>query len=102
MVNGAERLKHYKSQGLVTEEGFDKPGVIYTRHFHERTVLFTISGELTITLYDNNKSRVVVLKPGDEYVVGERQEHSAVTGKDGWGYIAAWDEEEAKKYEGTH
>lgn len=102
MVNPRERLHHYRSKGLEAEQGFEQPGVEYPRHSHEQTTLYTVSGKLILTLYDSVPPTVVELRPGSEYVIGERVEHSAVVGETGWGYVAAWDPEKAKEFADTH
>jgi len=102
MVNPSERMDYFRNQGLEVERGFDEPGTVYDRHYHERTVLYTVSGDLVLTLCNTEPPTVVDLKPGVEFVIDSKVEHSAVVDNDGWGYVAAWDPEEAKVYEGTH
>ena len=89
-------VEAYRSRGLIAERGSDKPGTVYEPHSHEQTHLYTIAGSLDIKAGDRPKQTV---KAHQEFVVGGEELHEAVVGPDGWEYVAAWDEDEAKKYE---
>ncbi|MEK7471775.1 MAG: hypothetical protein AAB624_00855 [Patescibacteria group bacterium] len=102
MVNQIEFIGRHEANGMKTEQGFEKPGVKYSRYAHEKTALYTTSGKLTLTLYNSVPPEVVELRPGSEVVIEEGVDHSAVVGETGWGYVAAWDPEAAKKYKGAH
>lgn len=98
MINPRERIHHYHSIGLEVERGFDQADKHYERHSHERTILYTRSGNLVLTLFDTVPPRVVDLVPGDEFVIESGVEHEAVVGENGWGYVAAWDPAEANQF----
>lgn len=89
----------YRRHRLECAQGKDAPGTVYERHAHERTILYTISGKLILTLFDCEPPRVVELVPGSEFVISGGVEHSAVVGNEGWKWLAAWDPEEAKQYD---
>ena len=88
--------KKYKSKGHEVEYGKDDPGTKYEPHRHEQTFLHTLSGSLKIKLEDSDW---IELKPSQEFIVGAGELHEAIVGENGWEYVAAWNEEEAKKYE---
>lgn len=83
--------KNYRDQGLEIEYGFDKPGIVYEPHRHEKTWLYTLDGSLLIRL---DEGEWQLLTPGTEFIVGEQQLHEARVGDKGWEYIAAWEPEE--------
>jgi mannose-6-phosphate isomerase-like protein (cupin superfamily) len=85
----------YRRKGLVTEHGADEAGKRYELHQHERTHLYTLAGSIVITLGEQSPKTV---EPHQEVVVGNNQLHEATVGSDGWEFVAAWDEEEAKQY----
>lgn len=95
-MNRTEAEAHYQDKGLETEYGFDKPGTIYKPHTHEKTWLYTLSGSIAIKLGEGEWR---TLQPNTEFVVGSGQLHEAKVGKDGWEWVAAWDAEEAEKFE---
>jgi quercetin dioxygenase-like cupin family protein len=95
-MNREEVEKNYKSKGLDVEYGKDDPGTKYKPHRHEQTFLYTLSGSLKIKLEDDNW---VEVRPYQEFIVDAGKLHEAVVGENGWEYVAAWNEEEAKKYE---
>lgn len=87
----------YQRQGLETEHVTDKPGTVYDPHSHEQTRLYTLAGTLDIIV--GNDQSAQTLKPFQEFVVGADEQHEGRVGADGWEYVAAWDSEEAKRYE---
>lgn len=100
MATTKEKIKEqYKKQGLEVEHGFDKAGKVYRPHRHERTLLYTLDGSLSIKI-ENQSWRI--LNPGDECVIGNNQLHEAKVGPEGWEYIAAWNKEESKKFKPQH
>lgn len=94
-MNRKEAEKKYKSKGLEVEYGKDSPGTKYEPHRHEQTYLYTLSGSLKIKVEDN----WLEIEPHQEFIVGDGKLHEAIVGENGWEYVAAWNEEEAKKYE---
>jgi quercetin dioxygenase-like cupin family protein len=86
----------YQQRGLATEHGTDEAGKRYEPHRHEETHLYTVSGSIDVTL---DTQPPITVKPHEELVVGGNQLHEATVGSEGWEYVAAWDEEEARKYE---
>lgn len=96
-MNREEVEERYKLKGLNVEYGKDEPSTKYEPHRHEQTFLYTLSGSLKIKIEDN---KWVELKPHQEFIVGDGKLHEALVGENGWEYVAAWSEEEAKKYEG--
>jgi hypothetical protein len=95
-MNREEAEKKYKLNDLDVEYGKDDPGTIYEPHRHEQTFLYTLGGSLKIKI-ENDKW--VELTPHQEFIVCDGRLHEAIVGKNGWEYVAAWNEEEAKKYE---
>lgn len=95
----AEVEKRYKSMGLDTEYGQDKPGTVYKPHKHEQTYLYTLSGSLKIRT-DSGDWRTI--STGQEFIIESGQLHEAIVGEDGWEYVAAWDEEESKTFADDH
>ncbi|MEX0917778.1 MAG: hypothetical protein WDZ93_01325 [Candidatus Paceibacterota bacterium] len=94
-----EVIKHYTKSGLTIEEGFDKPGTVYEPHRHERTYLWTLFGSITLRKGTDDWRTYTT---GEECVIEDGEVHEAKIGPEGWKYIAAFDAEEAKKYEDAH
>ena len=80
----------YKNLGLDTEYGFDEPNKIYEPHRHEKTYLFTLSGNLLLRLDESDWQD---LKQGSEAVIGDNQLHEAKVCSEGWEYVAGWHHE---------
>lgn len=89
-------IQRYETLGLITEEGSDKPGTLYAPHKHEKTYLWTVDGSIMIKKGVGNWKTYTA---GQECVIEDGEIHEAKVGPDGWKYIAAYDEEEAKKYD---
>lgn len=89
-------VQAYQNRGLTVERGKDKPGTVYEPHRHEQTHLYTISGSLDIKAGDRP---IQTVKAHQEFVVGGDELHEAKVGPEGWEYVAAWDKDEAMKYE---
>jgi len=97
VINARERLHNYHFiQHLETEQGFDESGKIYPPHQHEKTILYTIAGSLTLLLDGQDEK---TLLPGSEEIIESGQIHSAQVGESGWKYIAAWDPKEAEQFD---
>lgn len=86
----------YKTKGLEVEHGQGEPNTIYEPHRHEKTYLYTLAGSIKIRL---DEGEWITALPGQEFVIEDGQLHEAIVGSEGWGYVAAWDEEQAQKYE---
>ena len=87
--------KKYENKGLRTKYIQDKPGKIYKPHSHGKVKLYSIAGSVKIRR-DNKEWQTI--NPGEEIIIKRHQVHEAIVGANGWEYIFAWDENEAKKY----
>lgn len=95
-MNKEKVIGKYVALGLTVEEGFDEAGKVYERHKHETTYLWTAVGSIEIKIGDGDWELYEI---GSECVIRGGEYHEAKVGKEGWGYIAGWNPEEAKKYE---
>lgn len=98
-LDSAQLESYFEDIGYHVETGFDEPGFQYTPHFHERTVLVTLGGSLKLTTDSIGAKQ---LHTGDIVVVKEKENHSAVVGKEGWKWLAAFSKEDSKRYPGRH
>ncbi|HWB39266.1 MAG TPA: hypothetical protein VG604_03435 [Candidatus Saccharimonadales bacterium] len=85
--------KQAEELGLVTYSFDDDPGQIHEPHSHGRVDILTISGTAELRL---GKEPWLPVCAGEVTVIPAGVEHRAIAGQDGWGYVLACTEDEAR------
>lgn len=83
-----------EERGLLTFSVEDEPGTTYPLHAHGRVDILTLTGSAELRLGDNGPWFPVCA--GEVTVIEAGEKHQAVAGLDGWSYILACTEEEAR------
>ena len=91
-----EILQKYKEMGLETEEGSVEPNFVYPPHHHGTTHLYITAG--SVTLKRDRDNGFITYTQGSEFVVDDGEYHEGQAGKDGYSFIAGWNEQEYQKY----
>lgn len=77
----------YKDMGLEVIYAKDQPDKVYEPHSHHATRLFSLSGSVKVRVGESDWREI---RPGEEVVIEEGEEHEAITGPEGWEYIFAY------------
>jgi hypothetical protein len=83
----------FKSRRLATRMITAEAGKVYEPDRDVRMHFLTVSGSAEVKI-DNEPP--TICKPFHELIIGKDQLHQATVGPEGWEYIVAWNEEEAK------
>lgn len=89
----------YSEKGLEFRHHIAEAGKVFEPDRDVSMHFLTISGSIQVKL-DNKSPRT--FKPFQELIVDSGQLHEGKVGQDGWEYLVAWDEDEAKKYRDEH
>jgi len=84
----------FKEQGLFTSVFSDKPNETSAPHAHAGATLVTLKGSASIRLDEGEWQTVV---PGDITVIKDDQLHEVKAGNEGWTYLFACSQQEAKR-----
>ncbi len=87
--------KAYKDRGLAVKHVSDEAGKVHEPDRDIKMHFLTLSGSVEVKIDDELPMK---WRPFQELIVSSGQLHEAKVGKNGWEYIVAWDEEEAKQY----